>query len=201
MKNINKYISATERISSIDNYITEKLVIGNNLEGYYYHPKDKNALIECIKDKIEKEGLGTKDKPLDLNDIDTSEIINMGELFDIDNKELRDLSINGYFDISNWDVSNVKTMYYMFCNSNFNGDISNWDVSNVEDMSGMFELSEFNGNISDWNVSKVKNMEYMFSDSKFNGNLSKWNVKNVEEMYGMFQGCHSLKNKPAWYKQ
>ena len=42
-------------------------------------------------------------------------------------------------DISNWDVSNVTNMRFMFyeCKS-FNKDISNWDASNVIDMSGMF---------------------------------------------------------------
>lgn len=37
-------------------------------------------------------------------------------------------------DISEWDVSNVKKMTYMFRNSVFSGDISKWDVSNVVDM-------------------------------------------------------------------
>ena len=35
-------------------------------------------------------------------------------------------------DISNWDVSNVTKMPYVFCGCKaFNKDISNWDVSNV----------------------------------------------------------------------
>ena len=42
-------------------------------------------------------------------------------------------------DVSEWDVSNVKTMEQMFsyC-KNFNCDLSSWNVSNVEDMSDMF---------------------------------------------------------------
>ena len=57
----------------------------------------------------------------------------------------------------------------MFYGSKFNGDISQWDVSNVKDMIYMFDESKFNGDISKWNVSNVEDMECMFSDSKFNG--------------------------------
>ena len=36
-------------------------------------------------------------------------------------------------DISGWDVSKVKKMYYMFTNcKSFNQDISDWDVSKVQ---------------------------------------------------------------------
>ena len=38
----------------------------------------------------------------------------------------------------------------MFEDSTFNGNISNWDVSNVTTMSYMFEYSEFNQDISSW---------------------------------------------------
>ena len=42
-------------------------------------------------------------------------------------------------DISNWDVSNVTNMSYMFYGcTNFNQDISNWNVSNVINMGSMF---------------------------------------------------------------
>ena len=43
-----------------------------------------------------------------------------------------------YLDISEWNTSNVKTMYGCFALSEFNGDISKWDLSNVDDMSWMF---------------------------------------------------------------
>ena len=68
-------------MKTINTYINEKLVIGNNIDIYNYHPKDKNELIKAIQDKIDKEGLGTKNNPLDLNDIDTSEITDMSIKF------------------------------------------------------------------------------------------------------------------------
>ena len=40
--------------------------------------------------------------------------------------------------------------------TDFNGNISNWDVSNVKDMSFMFyECTNFNSDISAWDVSNV----------------------------------------------
>ncbi len=189
----------------IDTYITEKLHISNTTKiEYIYHPKDKDELIKCIKEKIKKEGYGTKDNPLNLNDIDTSKIIDMSYLFDKSGGPLRGLSTNGYFDISDWDVSNVTDMSYIFYGSNFNGDISNWDVSNVKVMYKMFWGSDFNGDISNWNVSNVEDMKGMFGYSKFtgkNGDISGWNVRNVEDMYCIFNNCPLQNNPPKWYHE
>ena len=44
-------------------------------------------------------------------------------------------------DISDWDVSSVTTMGYMFYDGFFNQDISDWDVSSVTDMDGMFDYA------------------------------------------------------------
>ena len=67
---------------------------------------------------------------------------------------------------SYWDVSNVKNMHSMFCDSQFNGDISGWNVSKVKNMSLMFNGSQFNRDISKWDVSKVINMRYMFYERR-----------------------------------
>ena len=76
-------------------------------------------------------------------------------------------------------------MSNLFENSSFNGDISKWDVSNVKNMWYMFFGSKFNGDISNWNVSNVEKMFDMFSHSKFNGDLSKWkiNTNNTTRMF------------------
>ena len=107
----------------------------------------------------------------DVSSVDISQITDMNFLFE-NNK-----SFNG--DISNWDVSNIISMYGMFKNSTFNGDISKWNVSGVKDMSEMFKDSTFNGDISKWNVSSTKFMLGMFNNSSFNSDISNWSIKSL----------------------
>ena len=152
-------------MKSLTRYIQEKLVIKNKSNNYKYFPETKEELKEIIERRIKIEG-----NEVDLNDIDTSKIIDMSFLF---------VSLNFNGDISTWDVSNVTNMSWMFgrCES-FNQDISQWDVSNVTNMKNMFyECESFNQDISDWDVSRVKDMEGMFTNcNKFNQDISSWNV-------------------------
>ena len=105
-------------------YIEEKLVIKKNK--YKYFPKTKEELQDIILRCINAEG-----NEVDLNNIDVSNITDMGYLF------CKTDNFNG--DISTWGVSNVKDMPYMFSNcESFNQDISTWDVSKVTNMSSMF---------------------------------------------------------------
>ena len=163
-------------MKTLQNYITEKILINKNSKIVYnYHPKTRDELEDIIKQKIESEG-----NECDLNDIDTSNITDMSNLFS-------DSDFNG--NISNWNVSNVKSVWGMFYRSNFNGDISNWDVSNITSMAYMFFDSEFNGDISKWDVSNVKNMRSMFLYSKFNSDISNWDVSNVIDKSHIFDNC------------
>ena len=112
-------------MKTLQNYITEKILINKNSKIVYnYYPKTKDELKDIIKQKIESEG-----NECNLNDIDTSNITDMSNLFAYS-------EFNG--DISKWDVSHVKNMNYMFMRSNFNSDISNWDVSNVTNSVNIF---------------------------------------------------------------
>jgi hypothetical protein len=61
-----------ERISSLDDYITEKLKISKNNIGYNYFPKSKEELQDILKELIEDRG-----NDGDFNDIDTSKITDM----------------------------------------------------------------------------------------------------------------------------
>jgi surface protein len=84
--------------------------------------------------------------------------------------------------LSKWDTSNVKTMYYMFNRCvEFNGDVSRWDVSKVTEFYSTFEYCKrFDGDLSAWNTSNARTMYRMFKDAwVFSSNISNWNVAKV----------------------
>ena len=123
----NSNFSILEHLENSNFSIIERLRINKDIKSHNYHPTTRDELKELI-DKL----LFERGDNANLNDIDTSEITDMSELFFYS-------EFNG--DISEWNVSNVKNMYDMFYCSEFtgeNGDISKWDVSNVKDMDNMF---------------------------------------------------------------
>ena len=92
-------------MKNLKDIIQERLHINKDTGNHQhnYHPKTRDELKELIKKLIKERG-----NKADLNDIDTSEIKDMEELF------FRS-KFNG--DISKWDVSNVKNMDSMFYES------------------------------------------------------------------------------------
>ena len=111
-------------MKSTNIYINEALKLGKSR--YKYCPKTKKELQELLRQLIEKRG-----NDGDFNDIDTSKITDMSELF----KNFDKFNCN----ISSWDVSNVTDMSYMFawCES-FNQDLSSWDISKVRSKTDIF---------------------------------------------------------------
>ena len=111
-------------MKEIVKFIKEGLKITSNTKvnerpKYNYHPKTKEELQDLLKQLTKERG-----NESDFNDIDTSKITDMSDLFDSIDK------FNG--DISNWDVSNVTNMRYMFSECElFNRPLAKWDVSNV----------------------------------------------------------------------
>lgn len=106
--------------------------------------------------------------PIEWNEIDTSAITDMSDLFR-NSRSLTDLSA-----ISGWDVSNVINMSNMFRG-----------CENLIDLSPLFN----------WNVRNVTTMYSMFTNSSSIidlTSLSKWNVEHVRCMSNMFYGCTSL---------
>ena len=186
-------------MKTLDRYILEKFQITKDSTPYTYHPKDKFELRKILKRRL------SEDKNADLNNIDVSNITDMGyEGFE---------NITGLFqslnpcniDISKWNMSNVTDTRGMFYDcKNFDCDLSEWDISNVKNMNIMFSGCEnFKGEgLENWDVSHVENMNGMFRGCiQFTGKgLNKWNVSNIKNLRYMFKGCTSLKNKPSWYK-
>ena len=167
-------------------YTHEKLIV--------ISPKSFNKLRKIIEDRYDKLGAGTKQNPIDFNDIDVSNIYSFYNYNK--NKGIFDGTKFKYIDISDWDVSNVTDMSGTFfdCSELKSvGDLSSWNVSKVTDMKCMFSYCNTLvsvGNISKWNVSNVTNMYSMFYDCKlFNQDLSGWNVSNVTIPYGIFDNC------------
>ena len=184
MKQINQFI--TEYI------VKKKLYKPIDSEDHYeYFPKTKQELIDNIQELLEK-------GETNLNCIDTSKITDMALLFEVC-KEISNID----FDVSKWDVSNVKNMRNMFdeCR-NFTGKgLENWDVSNVTNMRYMFNnCRNFNSDLSNWDVSNVEDMTCMFYNcKKLNFDLSKWDISKVKDMAVMFYNCNNLKNIPDWF--
>ena len=156
-------------MKSLNQFITEYIIkkkLENPIDSehnYKYFPATRQELFKITQELIDK-------GQYDLNCINTERITDMSNLF----VKAPDI------DISQWDVSNVKDMRYMFVDcENFNCDLSNWDVSKVENMSHVF-----------------------FKCEKFEGKgLENWNVSNVKDMHYMFNGCTAIINTPTWYKK
>ena len=178
----------------LNKYIQEKLIINKDYHDNMIVVKSFDELRKIIEDRYDKLGAGTKQDPIDFNDIDVS---NIDSFCDNDDNGLFEKTKFKYIDISDWDTSSVTNMLSMFykCNELKSvGDISYWDVSNVTNMAYMFTgCTNLNQDISDWSVSLVTDMSYMFFGcEKFNQDISKWDVSKVADMCGMFKSCRSF---------
>ena len=179
-------------MKTLNQYIKEKLIINKDYREAKIVVKSFDELRKIIDNRYKKLGPGTKQNPIDFNDIDVSKIdsfyssnIDKGIFSHTDFK---------YIDISEWDVSKVKStcsMFYLCEKLESVGDISKWDVSKLTSRSFMFcDCCSFNQNISGWDVSSVTDMTCMFDRCKsFNQDISNWNVSNVRYKNFMFNYC------------
>ena len=189
MKTLTKYLN--EKLI-INQQFDEKLIINKDYkDAYTCTPKSFEELRKVIEDRYDKLGPGTEQNPIDFNDIDVS---NLDSFCNDKGKGIFNRMKFKYIDISDWNVSNIKSMrcmFFMCTELKSVGDISKWDVSNVTDMYSMFyDCKLFNQDLSGWNVSNVENMWYMFFGcKKFNQDISKWDVYKVRYKIDMFYGC------------
>ena len=182
-------------MKNITNFINERLHITTKSHIHHYtcQPETWDELREIIVKRIYDDGF-----ECDLNDIDVSKIKDMSYLFNASGNSIFE-RFNG--DVSQWNVSNVTNMRWMFkgCKK-FNCDLSRWDVSKVTNMECMFcKCAQFNCDISRWNISNVKNIYRMFKDCKlFKQNLNRWNVSNIDYTVEAFKRCPTT---PNWYNR
>ena len=163
-------------------------------------------------------GLRTITAITGLENLNTSEVTNMQELF-ASCRELKAINISNFntdkvttmwnmfswctalteLDLSTFNTQNVTNMSYMFC---YCGalktlDLSGFNTDNVKSMNSMFHdckaLSSIN--ISSFSTVKVTDMGGMFANCEalVSVDLSKFVTNNVTSMPGMFEGCKALK--------
>ena len=150
-------------MKTLNQYIKEKLIINKDYRDNTIVVKSFDELRKIIEDRYKKLGPGAEQKPIDFNDIDVS---NLDSFCNDKSEGIFEYTKFKYIDISDWDVSNMKSMRSMFygCDELKSvGNISGWDVSNVTDMQYMFcKVGNFNQDISKWDVSNVRHHDYMF---------------------------------------
>ena len=136
-------------MKTLTKYLNEKLIVNKDYKSpYTCVPKSLEELKKIIEDRYDKLGPGTKDKPIDFNDVDVSNINSFRDKY----KGIFEGTKFEYIDISDWDVSNIESMRDMFN-----------DCKQLKSV----------GDLSNWNVSKVINMGFMFKESGIT-NIPKW---------------------------
>ncbi|QVJ96159.1 BspA family leucine-rich repeat surface protein [Mycoplasma mycoides subsp. capri] len=140
---------------------------------------------------------GVKSFNQDLSKWDVSKVKNMDKMFE----GAENFNNNGKPLDWGEKTKNTSSMKRMFKNSTmFNQDISNWNISNVKSFEQMFEGAEnFNNNDKplDWGekTKNSNNMKSMFKGAKkFNQDISSWNISNVKSFEQMFEDANSFNN-------
>ena len=180
--------------------VTEVITGIENKPGAF---KDKDGgkkltKVEVVDDGIQPltmerwfEGCTNLSKIEGLNKLDTSNVTDMGNMFN---------GCSGLtsLDLSSFNTANVTGMYNMFndCSGLTSLNVSKFDTANVTGMCGMFNgcsgLTSLD--LSSFNTANVTNMGNMFYDCSglTSLDLSSFNTANVTDMYGMFNGCSGL---------
>jgi hypothetical protein len=129
-----------------------------------------------------------------INEWDVSRIDNFAALFSFRRNALTATYIDGYVDLSQWDVSRATNTQDMFLGcENMDFDFASWNVDRVTKFNGMFEgCTNFQGRgLDTWNVSRGQLFQSMFSRvfnlSPTQFNITSWTPWNAENMNNMFR--------------
>lgn len=168
-----------ERPSFISDYTVDKIIFQKGV----ILPEDSSELFFAI-------GVSSLEG---INDVDTSHVTNMTQMFQYDHK------LQGNLDLSHWDTSHVTDMSAMFasCFGLSSINVADWDTKSVTDMAYLFGEDSFKSlEISNWNTDKVTNMAGMFMGSTqlTHLNISNWKTDNVVYMTQMFNRMPKLQS-------
>ena len=184
---------------SLTSFINEKLKINKEYtEVHTEKPTTTRDLRKIIENRIDEQGLGTIKEPINLNDIDVSEINDLEDIFYYIGMNYKIKAI----DISDWNVSHVTSFKSMFAECSYLqyvGDLSRWNVSECTNFASMFIDCKFLKNIGDisrWKMTKANDIHSMFSGCKRLENIGdagQWDVSNVKDFNFIFKNCETLK--------
>lgn len=152
-------------MKTLNRFINEALIKKDTKINYYkYYPKNRDELIEIIKEKINNlpnNGL------LDLSDIDISEVDYIAYLFQrIDASYRNKIKI---INVSGWNTSKftkLNSLFFMCSNVEEIIGIENFNTENIESIISMFyKCSNLKKvDLSKWNVKKLVLFNYVFKD-------------------------------------
>ena len=129
---------------------------------YQYAPTSFQELRGIIIDKCDEFEEGTKNNPVDFNDVDLSKMDSIRAIFQYQKFEYIDVST---WNPANYNLTNLEAVFFE-CRNLKELDLSSWDVSNVKNFNNMFkgcrQLEKLN--ISTWKISPDANTTDMFKD-------------------------------------
>jgi len=176
-------------MENLNIFINEKLKLNRNSKEKNIIVHNKTEFRNAVDDIIKKTG---NNETVDLNSINVSNLVDMTRL-------LRSYKTIKHLDISCWDVSNAKSMAFMFPSSLETVDLTNFDVSEVQNMNGMFldctNLKEI-GDISNWETKNLIDTNDMFSNcsSIKEIDISNWDFSKLKHADRMFDHCKNLES-------
>lgn len=148
---------------------------------------------------------------IDLNNLNTSEVLDMSHMFMGLSDETNNALIT--LNLSSWDTSKVMSMASMFEGAAYYSDVNlnvyGWNTSSVKEMQSMFKnlskegpgYSYISGLLS-WDVSNVINMNSMFENTakntNYHVNIKDWNVTSVISHTNFDTGVEDKIFEPTW---
>ena len=191
MKTLKQHIAESKALQqNINIQENFKFKINRNNTIYTCQPKTRNELRQIIEDRYKEQGPGTKQEPIYFNDIDISKIDDLSHIFENTKFE--------YIDLSDWDVSNVYSMYSLFtkCYALREVNLSGWDVKRLESAGYMFDGCNLLKRVDlSWkNTSKIALFKRMFCDciNLQEVDISSFDLSGAKDMWRMFSNCISL---------